>query len=223
MNLAPGRTGIYFLVRLIRLPVAFTGHVLEIFGRATLEAERLAGEGVDSVFGQRPATTLGNLVRQAEESSPSPPTTEPTKNDLGAAPAVAPITQEETTMADNNLNDDMVKLIEYSIISIERRNERIVAHATDAEGKYGTPMLYLETGRVTGDGFSNARIADYVKQHCGKDELKDLDLDSLRVYYNVVARWPQSSLKYEEKILDLEQEKVDLLRDIRGEKVASAG
>lgn len=115
-------------------------------------------------------------------------------------------------MADTNLNDDMVKLIQYSIVTIKRREERILAEAVDGQEHLGRPLLFLETGNLTGDGFSNARIADWVK---GNEALADkVDLDSLRVYYDVVARWPRSSLKFEEERLDQEDEKIDLLRKI---------
>lgn len=131
---------------------------------------------------------------------------------LGAWPATE--SKEEWNVADTNLNDKDIKLVEYSIISIERRKERILDRAENEDGSLGTPLLYLETGRVTGDGFSNARIADWVKRH--PEEAKRIDLGALRVYYNVVERWPEGDLKYEEKQLDIEEEKLGYLRKLAG-------
>lgn len=217
MRSTSSRTGIFVLARLIRLPVAATGHFFEVFGRAALGAERLAGAALDQVLGELPHGTgsdaSGNRGKPRIEITNDRETKTETQP---AAHPGGPDFEERNIMADTNLNDDMVKLIEYAIISIKRREERIIADATDKAGKTGTPMLYLETGRVTGESFSNARIADYVRNHCGKEGIDDIDVDSLRVYYSVVARWPQSSLKYEEKMLDYEQEKVEILRQIQG-------
>lgn len=129
-----------------------------------------------------------------------------------ADPAIEP--KEEWNVADTNLNDNDIKLIEYAIINTERRKERILDRAANADGTLGMPLLYLETDRVTGDGFSNARIADWVKKN--PEEAKDMDLGALRVYYNVVARWPEGDLRYEERQLDIEEEKLGYLRKLAG-------
>lgn len=210
--------------RFVWLPVVLTGYFLEALGRATLEMERIATETLDRAIWEgleplvrsavgRSATDRSGADRSGADrpaqDRPAPPPSRPT---LDAPAPGAQIPPEDRTMADTNLNDDMVKLIQYAIVSIKRREEQILTEALDDDGTLGRPLLYLETDRLTGDGFSNARIADWVKEH--PDKAKEIDLDSLRVYYDVVARWPRSSLKYEEERLDLEDEKIDLLREI---------
>lgn len=115
-------------------------------------------------------------------------------------------------MPDTNLNDDMVKLVEFSIVSIERESERIL--------KTGQIIV---TDDLTGNAFSNARVAEWV---CWQDEEREslseearrrhhkAKPDTLRVYYNVLDRWPKEDLKRDEKSLRYDEEKIEVLREI---------
>lgn len=209
--------------RLLLLPVAMLGHFLEACGRVTLSAEQIAGDAFERMVREGLQPLLGNAA--ALPPVPEAPAAARPPLEQNAAqphtisiatlgwPALRPPHLEERDMADTNLNDDMIKLVEYAIVYVKRRAVRILDHATDAGGKHGSPLLYIEDDNVTGDGFSNARIADWVKNH--PDEAKKLDLDSLRVYYSVVARWPKSDLRYEEERLDMEQRKLELLEAIK--------
>lgn len=108
-------------------------------------------------------------------------------------------------MADTNLNDDMVKLVEYTILTIQRERERLL------EG----PTQVIETDDLSGDAFPNARIAEWVKAH--PDKAEKYDSDTLRVYYSVLARWPKEDLKYDEKTLKYDEDKVKYLGEIAQE------
>lgn len=97
-------------------------------------------------------------------------------------------------MADTNLHDDMVKLVEYTLVSIERGYER----------KLEGPEQIIVTDDLTGDAFSNARVAAWFKRTGGKVKANDtgernLGLDTLRVYYQVLDRWPKEDLKKDER------------------------
>lgn len=214
--------------RIFVLPFVLAGYFFEAFGRATLEMERIAGEtferarreGLDPLFAAPTEPSISAAPPAARPSDERPSDgrivleTSSTPRQTTDAPAARPRNlPEDRTMADTNLNDDMVKLVQYAIVSIKRREERILTDASN-DGELGRPLLYLETDNITGDGFSNARIADWVRDHT--EEAKHTDLESLRVYYDVVARWPRSSLKYEEERLDLEDEKIELLRKMAG-------
>lgn len=210
------------------LPVLTAGYFFEALSRAALELERQSPSPWSPRLASNHRQDLPNIFRPLS-TNPEPPTAhvsisefpkpgdsaspEPHGPTLGTSPTEPRQWTEERSMADTNLNDDMVKLIQYSIVSIKRREERIIAEAIGEDGELGRPLLYLETDNITGDGFSNARIADWMKTHCN-DKAKDVDPDSLRVYYDVVARWPRSTLKFEEERLDQEDEKIDLLRKI---------
>lgn len=217
-------------VSVLLLPMSLMGAFMRAVGHATLRAEHLASEsmrraldeatfsirrpdepaGPPSAWRSTPAVGEPTVPPQPQGSIFEP---QPLTQSTGSPPSADSQTHhKEKTMADTNLNDDMVKLVQYAIVSIKRREERIVTSGVDGEALQGRPMLYLETDNITGDGFSNARIADWVRDHPAA--AKDVDLDSLRVYYDVLDRWPRSSLKYEEERLDIEDEKLKLLQEI---------
>ncbi len=95
-------------------------------------------------------------------------------------------------MADKNLNDDMVKLVEYTIVNIDRSNYRIICSGHE---------LFDEN--MSGDAFASwviSQNSDTIAKELGK---KDYDSKYLRVYYNVQERWARLDLKYEERQLDI--------------------
>ena len=109
-------------------------------------------------------------------------------------------------MADTNLHDDMVKLVEYTLVTIERGLEQRL------EG----PEQIIVTDDLTGDAFSNARVAEWFRKTGGeveheveyedkqgatkkKKEKRKVNPDTLRVYYRVLDRWPKEDLKKDEK------------------------
>lgn len=198
---------IRLLGQLMRLPIAFLGLFFEGLGHTARSMERIAEETFDKAV----RDTLQPLIPgQREETVPAaaPPRLEPAPVEIDSGPDKLGVEEQPTRhqseerkkMADTNLSDDLIKLVEYAIVSIERRNEKILEDKT----------LYLEKGNVTGDGFSNARIAKWVENNAAK--AKDLDLDALRVYYSVLSRWPKKDLRYEEKRLDMEEAKIELLK-----------
>ena len=90
-------------------------------------------------------------------------------------------------MADKNLGDDMVKLVEYTIVSIERGKEEIVESGHK-----------LFDDDMTGDAFASWVIAEEVPK-----KKNGYDSKYLRVSYNVLDRWPRQDLKYEERQLEI--------------------
>ncbi|MCH9651597.1 MAG: hypothetical protein K0U98_25450 [Deltaproteobacteria bacterium] len=92
-------------------------------------------------------------------------------------------------MADKNLSDDMVKLVSYSIVSIQRDREHVLSSARR-----------VVTDNMDGEGFASWMIAEYLEES-GRKRFKDKELQYLRVSYNVEDRWAEQDLKYEEKQL----------------------
>lgn len=102
-------------------------------------------------------------------------------------------------MADKNLSDDMIKLVEYSIVTIERGEERILT---------GNHLkLKLVRRNTNGEAFASWVISEDISGDLGDEEK-----ERLRVYYNVLERWPKQDLEYEEKQLDVLEEIRDALR-----------
>ena len=119
-----------------------------------------------------------------------------------------------------NLQDDMVKLVAYSIVSLKRGEEKIM------DGGEGSIIV---TDNMTKKAFTTMLIAQYFqkkvddpKDPAGKRKIpriellqqdskwKSGDLKYLRVYYVVSTRWPREPLKFE-------QNQVKVLREIRDE------
>ncbi len=97
-------------------------------------------------------------------------------------------------MADKNLDDDMVKLVEYAIVTIDRGKERILYARDGGTPKDGRLALKLVTESMTPESFSTWVVSEANVSNGESAEY-------LRVYYNVLDRWPKQDLKYEEKQL----------------------
>jgi hypothetical protein len=106
-------------------------------------------------------------------------------------------------MSDTNLHDDQVKLVRYTLVSVERDRERKLEEDE-----------ILVTDDLTSDGFASWRIAAYLQrpdhEEIGHDEKK-----YLRVCYRVLCRWQRESLHYQSR-------KLDELRGIR-EAISASG
>jgi hypothetical protein len=123
-------------------------------------------------------------------------------------------TDEENKSASalTSLEDDAVKLIAYSIVSLKRGHERIL------DGGEGSVIV---TDRMTGKAFMSWIVAKYLQDEVDvpgqpgrKQRRGDLipgdELKYLRVYYVVSNRWPREPLEFEQK-------QVRVLKEIRDE------
>ena len=91
-----------------------------------------------------------------------------------------------------DLNDEQVKLVVYSIVSVRRDYERFMDQ--------GTGQLVV-TRRMTGDDFIGWRIAEYL-QNPGQNYEPE-DNQYLRIHYAVVRRWPREPMRFEERQIDV--------------------
>jgi hypothetical protein len=111
--------------------------------------------------------------------------------------------EEGRAMSPSSLNDDMVKLVSYTIVSLKRDAERIMP---------GGSGSILVTDNMSGEAFASWMIArylqsdDYEKLEEGKKLAKD-DEKYLRIDYVVSRRWPRQPLRFEER-------QVEVLRQI---------
>jgi hypothetical protein len=89
---------------------------------------------------------------------------------------------------DRNLSDDMVKLVRYSIVSIQRDEERILHRGEE-----------IFDDNVTDDAFATWMISKYGDaQGLSSEERK-----YLRVPYEVLGRWARQDRKYEKRQLEV--------------------
>jgi hypothetical protein len=104
-----------------------------------------------------------------------------------------------------NLNDDMVKLVAYAIVSVRRGHERIL------DGGEGTLLV---KGKMTQDAFTSYVIARYLQKEISKDDkeeairelIKALDrylregkADDTRKFAHLLKGYLQEALTDEQK------------------------
>src|SRR5215831_10937880 len=107
-----------------------------------------------------------------------------------------------------SLDDDMVKLVGYTIVSLRRGHERVM------DGGEGTMVV---TDNMTGEAFTSWVIAKYLQQEVTvpskptqtrAELISPGELKYLTVYYVVSKRWPRHGLAFE-------QTQVRVLKEIR--------
>src|SRR5215470_4544345 len=109
-----------------------------------------------------------------------------------------------------SLEDDKVKLVGYTIVSLRRGHERIM------DGGEGSVIV---TDSMTGETFTSWIIAKYLQQEVTvsgnqkpkqtrADQISPGELKYLTVYYVVSKRWPRHGLAFE-------QTQVRVLKEIR--------
>jgi hypothetical protein len=104
-------------------------------------------------------------------------------------------------MSDRSLSDDMVKLVRFTIVNIERDNETIIVPKGEE----------LVTDSLTDDAFAAWMISKHVKLPDPKGAGDEDPRKYLRVSYEVVGRWPKQDRQYEKRQLKVLQEIRDAL------------
>jgi len=112
--------------------------------------------------------------------------------------------------ADINLNDEMVKLVAYTIVSLKPDEERVM------EGGEGQLVL---TRSMSGDDFAAWMLARFLQQEVSTYDqganavmkprgqlLSPEELKYLRVYFVVSTRWPREPRKFEERQINVLQQ-----------------
>lgn len=137
---------------------------------------------------------------------------------------------EETKQMDQDLNDDMLKLVRYKILFVKRdyefafpEHEELVSDNMDGQAytawKIAEFIQKLEKGRREPDA-EKFRIpekweeypkAEHRYEHSGARYLAGIDEDDkkyLRVFYEVLERYPREKFKFEE-------DQIKVLKEIR--------
>jgi hypothetical protein len=119
--------------------------------------------------------------------------------------------EKESATSNTSLEDDTVKLVAYTIVSLKRGQERIM------DGGEGSVIV---TDNMTGRAFVSWILAKYLQEEVTvpgdpavkqrKNLISPDELRHLRVYYVVSNRWPREGLAFEQK-------QVDRLKEIRNE------
>jgi hypothetical protein len=172
------------------------------------------------------------LGGEADEPPPTPePAIQPEQSDSGAAAGGVETVIEENKRMDKDLNDDMLKLVRYKILFVKRDHE----HAFPEQEE-------LVADNMDGSAFTAWKVAEFI-QSLGKKKtvvpakwdkypdkkddhgkhlyregdiligLPEDDKKYLRVFFEVMDRYPREKLKYEEDQLHVLREIKEAIRD----------
>jgi hypothetical protein len=205
--------------QMFRLPVAAFVYTMEMFVRTMHGLQHMAENGSAG-----PSQAPPNFPLSPTPAAPLAPSASETvlPIDPPSRPAVDPATQpnlkERTHMPDTNLNDDMLKLVRYKILFVKREYETAFQEKED-----------LVSDNMSGSAFTAWKIAEFMqnigeydmpykwkhrnypsRDHIAEGKLTSLPEDDkkyLRVYYEVLERYPREKFKYEEQ-------QIEILRDI---------
>ncbi|HBL30311.1 MAG TPA: hypothetical protein DD490_26045 [Acidobacteria bacterium] len=201
-----------------KLPVTLFVSSAQVMLQAALRLQAIFDQSVDVV-------TKGVALASVEPASaPVPPVPEPGAA-AGTVPAGStgtasqPVTMSENPgaqhtaaavnlpreaiMSDTNLNDDMVKLVRYTILTIQRDDEHVLGDPRN--GQKNLTMARGEkvvTDSMSEEAFSNWVITDYLRQPGREDIKDDEERKYLRVCYEVLGRWAKQDRKYEKRQLE---------------------
>lgn len=202
---------VYYFGQLFFVPLRTLIYSMEILLDAIRGVQRVSDRGVHLVTGSGAESPGG-----AQEALADPVASGSEDLDRKDAAGGAEIVCKETEFMDKDLNDDMLKLVRYKILFVKRDFE----HAFDEEEE-------LISDNMDGAGYTAWKVAQFIqllgdketrvpKKWGGYPEhyrqghvltgLPEDDKKYLRVFYEVLERYPREKLKYEEDQLKVLRE-----------------
>lgn len=220
----------WFMGQLFMIPVAAMVYGVELLVRTMQGMQKVTARGLDVVVGRGPdppAEIMAEPVRDAVSDAQLRTVDDPHKEFVsGATPQ-----KEEKTLSneggvialDKDLHDDMLKLVRYKLLFVKREYEYAFPEQED-----------LVSDNMDGSAFTAWKVAEFIQQlakgktdvpakwgerypsenreHYVKDgklvAFPDHDKKYLRVYYEVLDRYPREKFKYEEQ-------QIEVLKEIR--------
>jgi hypothetical protein len=208
--------------RLMKLPLEAFVYSMEMFVYTMRGIQRIAYQGIDVMSDGDVRATVE--APGSESALPEETHAVPEGAGMGYREATQITMQEEERhMADKDLRDDMLKLVRYKILFVKREyeyafpeEEELVSDNTDAAAYTAWKIAHfiqrLSKDRdikaprsweeYPGDEYTETRGTDRMLIGFPEDDKK-----YLRVFYEVLERYPRERFRYEE-------EQIDILRDI---------
>jgi len=222
---------------MFRLPILAMVYGMEIFVKTVHGFQRIADQSVDALTSPPDAAPGGMPLSSEGQSGPAQPAT--------AADACSSGTQEQHTeevrkeqikMPDTNLNDDMLKLVRYKILFIKRDYEVAfpeqeelvydnmndgaftawkVAEFIQSLNRMEVPSKWEKKAYPEGVQVRNehGRTTRYIHS------LPEDDKKYLRVYFEVLQRYPREKFKHDER----EVEELEKIRRILDDRLHTGG
>jgi uncharacterized membrane protein YgcG len=227
------------LVEMARLPLMAFVYGVEMVVRTMQGIQRMADEGIDVMVGRANQTRVdaqgGPSVARGEAAGGGDQTTGGASGGWGelTSSAVSPTTRgslhggtetnnkEEKHMRDRNLSDDMLKLVRFKILFVMRDYE--VAFPEQEELVYDNIDDTALTAWKIAEFIQNLDTTPVPRRWRDKNyppgaaggmvmSLPEDDKKYLRLYYEVLDRYPRERLYYEDRQLEVLEDIADALR-----------
>lgn len=223
---------VWFLGKMMRLPLTAFAFSLEMFVKTFNEIQRVADDGVELFTGGRETgqiqdrqPKIGNFVSQPTvKEQRDAPTTEQAMTDKNIANASS---EHNRQVTDRDLRDDLLKLVRYKVLFVKREYEHafaqqevLIAENLDAAAftvwKAAEFIQRLAKGKTEVPEKWRARNYPPPEYRAGSI-LKGLpaeDKKYLRVFYQVVERFPREKFKFEEQQIEVLEQIRDRLNSV---------
>lgn len=201
----PGSELMQIFGRMMLLPVSVLVYSMEALLRALEELRSLGDRGVQVMAGYAlPPAPPGPNGQGGREAF---------ANQAGGAPGdrnamATTLDRREAGIMDTNLSDDMVKLVRFTIVTIEPDDEHILGEGRGpGDDDYPDPPHYriargekIVTDNMTEEAFSAWVISEYFQKD-NHEAVAAEDKKYLRVYSEVLRRWAKQDRKFEKSQL----------------------
>jgi len=108
-------------------------------------------------------------------------------------------------LPEDSLEDHMVKLVAYTIVSLKRDHERVMPK--------GEGTLIVRDS-LSGEAFTVWMISRYLQSDgynllTNSEKISEEDKKNLRVHYTVTHRWPREPVRFQEREVHVMEQILD--------------
>jgi len=175
---------IWLFGQMIRLPLEAFVYSMEMLLETTRGWQRMANRGIESATRE-----AARALQPAEGGIQSAAPASFKSNGATGAEIDNNHHKETKRMPDTNLSDDTLKLVRSKVLFVKRGREEAFQEQED--------LVY---DNMTGAGFSAWKVAEFIQAH--PNRIDHADKKYLRVYYEVLERYPREKLYFEDEQLD---------------------
>ena len=220
--------------RLVKLPLEAFVYSMQMFVQTMQGLQHIAYQGIDmmadwDIRAHVEASTKESAVPEVTQAMPEVMQAMPEGASKGQTETTQGTIQEEAKrMPDKDMHDDMLKLVRYKILFVKRdleyafpEQEELVAENTDAAGYSAWKIAeFIQKLRETPIP-AKWRSKNYPREvHVTSppsppptiDDLEEDDKKYLRVYFEVLDRYPRERFRYEERQIQVLEEIRDKMK-----------
>jgi len=213
-----------FFGRLMKLPLEAFVYSMEMFVQTMRGIQHIAFQGIDTMADwdvRAPVDASGSesAVPEVKQTASEAIHAVHEDTDRGHTEATQVTIQEERKMSDKDLHDDMLKLVRYKILFVKRdleyafpEKEELISENTDAAGYTAWKVAeFIQKLRETPipEKWRSKKYPREVPETSPPgpspaiNELDEEDKKYLRVYFEVLERYPRERFRYEERQIEV--------------------